>query len=315
MNIHMVYYRILILLTLNTMVLSCTTIKNAERPLLDNVIDGIFFESTDGTKIFYSIFMPNNIPRTTIYIISGYTGINHEKDRDIIEILGNETNRVVTIHPRGTGYSEGIRGGIRNFNLFVNDYVEIINNDIRMNHENKVILYGHSIGGAFALDIGTKIEKIDGMILVNPPYKMKASPGMTPSISEYIKYGFYMVFARHAPIVNMGGDPSLISNDQERAEAIERANDPLVVRYISMYMMVQSRKYLENMLNLANDAEYPLILIYGAEDSVIEKEGCDEIYENWKFTKKEYQIIENGPHGKQTVILARNKIKDWINNI
>ena len=305
----------LFLLALSSIIISCTTIKNAERPIPDCENEGSFYTVSDGTQLFYSIYMPNNESKKTIYIISGYTGINHVTDSDIIEILGNQTNRVVTIHPRGTGYSEGIRGSIRDFDLFINDYVEIIKKDIKENPENKIILFGHSIGAAFALDIGTKIVKNDGIILVNPPYIMKTSPGMTPSIFEYIKYGFYMIFARHVPIVNMGGEPALIENAQERDEAIQRINDPLIVRYISMYMMVRSRKYIDNMLYLAKDAEYQLLLIYGTEDSVIEKEGCDEIFENWRHLQKEYLIIGGGPHGKQTIILGNNNIIEWINRI
>jgi alpha-beta hydrolase superfamily lysophospholipase len=291
------------------------TIKNVERPLPENENEGAFYTVTDGTQLFYAVYTPDNVPRKTIYIISGYTGINHITDRDIIEILGNETNRVVTIHPRGTGYSEGRRGDIKKFNLFINDYAEIINNDIRMNIGNEVILYGHSISTAIACAIGPKLNRINGIILVNPPYEMKRSPGMTPSIPEYIKYGFYMVFAPHTPIVNMGGDPSLIINIEEREEAIQRINDPLIVRYISMYMMNESRKCLESILNYAKEAEYPLLLIYGTEDSIIEKNGCDEIFDNWKHRQKEYLIVENGTHGKLTVLLAESQIREWINNL
>ena len=291
------------------------TMRNVERPFLENEDEGYFFRVSDGTQIFYSIYMPSNVPQKTIYIISGYTGINHNTDRDIIEILGNNTNRVVTIHPRGTGYSEGNRGAVKDFNLFINDYVEIINSDIQTNEENEVILYGHSISAAIACAIGSQLIMNHGIILVNPPYKMKKSPGMTPSMLEYIKYGFYMVFARHKPIVNMGGDPSLIINIEERKEAIQRINDPLLVKNISMYMMIKSRKLLDNILNYAKEAEYPLLLIYGTEDSIIEKEGCDEIFKNLKHSQKEYIIIEKGSHGKQTVLLSKNQIIEWINRI
>ena len=297
------------------MIFSCATVKNTERPHLSNDNEGKFYTVSDGTQLFYSVYMPDNTPKKTIYIISGYTGINHITDLDVIETLANDVNKVVTIHPRGTGYSEGKRGDIKKFNFFIDDYMEIINNDIEMNRDNGVILYGHSISTAIACAIGSKLNRIDGIILVNPPFEMKKSPGMTPSVSEYIKYGFYMIFAPHKPIVNMGGDPALIVNIEEREEAIQRINDPLIVRYISMYMMVQSRKLMDNILNYSKEANYPLILIYGTEDSIIEKSGCDKIFENWKSQEKKYLIIENGPHGKNTVKMAGNIIKEWINNL
>ncbi len=71
---------------------------------------GTFITVKDGIKIFVYEFIPVSDFKNTIYIISGITGINHKSEKDIIELLSNNENRVVVIHPRGTGYSEGKRG-------------------------------------------------------------------------------------------------------------------------------------------------------------------------------------------------------------
>lgn len=290
--------------------------KNFDRPLPTNECEGIFHIAGDGTKIFVYIRLPESEVLASIYVLSGITGINHHREKDLIESLGGGNNRVVVIHPRGTGYSEGKRGDIEDFSRFLDDYADIINKDVRSGkNTGKVILYGHSMSAAVVLHVAKKISRIDGAMLVNPPFKMKAARGMSPTIGDYFKYAFYYVFAPHEPIVNMAGDPALIQDADDKREAESRVNDPLLVQYFSLYYMTQSRKMMAAMLEKAKKADYPLLLIYGSKDSIVEKSGCDEIFEAWKCSDKQYKIIENGPHGKLTVLKAADTIQGWISNL
>ena len=56
-------------------------------------------------------------------------------------------------------------------------------------------------------------------------------------------------------------------------------------------------------------------LIYGMKDSIVDKKGCDLMYENWKYKNKKYKLIENGSHGKSTVLLAKDIINDWVKSL
>lgn len=287
--------------------------KNLERPIPKDNEEGSFITVKDGTKIFVYEYVPKNEYKSTIFIISGITGINHKSDKDIIEKLSNNKNRVVVIHPRGTGYSEGKRGDISDFSDFIGDYVEIIKGDKSyQDSKGKRILYGHSMSCAVALVVADKLQKIDGLILINPPYKLKSAKGMSPSIGDYLKYISYYLFAPHVPIVNMAGDPSIIENENDRRESELRNNDPLLVKYFSMYYMFKSKKLMDNMGEYAKKAEYPLLLVYGMKDSIVDKKGCDEIFKYWKDSEKKYVLIENGPHGKETIIKAKEDIINWI---
>lgn len=58
---------------------------------------------SDGTKLFYYSYSGSRVPPATIYVITGYTGINDRSEQDVIRLLCNGTNRVVVIHPRGEG--------------------------------------------------------------------------------------------------------------------------------------------------------------------------------------------------------------------
>ena len=289
--------------------------KNFDKPELVNKSEGYLFKVRDGLQLFIYDYKPIENYNSTIFIISGITGINHNSEKDIIDILSNNENRVVVIHPRGTGYSDGTRGDISNFNDFINDYSEIIVNDKDYgSNQHKIFLFGHSMSTSVLLAAADSLHNIAGIILVNPPYMQKEAKGMSPSFEQYIKYACYYLFAQHTPIVNMAGDPSEIENEEDRKESELRINDPLLVKYFSMYMMSESKKIMDSMIDYSKTSNYPLLLIYGEKDNIVDKKGCDLIYENWKCKNKEYRLIENGTHGKSTVTQANEIIKGWIKN-
>jgi alpha-beta hydrolase superfamily lysophospholipase len=291
----------------------CTGMKNLNRPIPADNEPGTFITMRDGIKIFAYEDTPVSDFKNTIYIISGITGINHKSEKDIIELLSNNQNRVVVIHPRGTGYSEGKRGDNSDLSDFVGDYAEIIKGDTYYRDSNrKIILFGHSMSCAIALKVAGELHKTDGLILVNPPYKLKSAKGMSPDFGDYLKYIGYYIFAPHVPVVNMAGDPSVIENEADRKESEARSNDSLLVKYFSMHYMSESKKIMDAMVKNVQQADYPLLLLYGENDMIVDKLGCDEIFAGWKGQNKKYEIIKGGSHGKSTVLKGSDIIIKWI---
>ncbi len=103
--------------------------------------EGRFYSASDGCKLFVFTSKPVETYHAAIFIVSGITGINHQSEKDVIELLSNNENRVVIIHPRGTGYSEGKRGDIEAMDVFINDFVEIISNDKDYNSQQHKIIF------------------------------------------------------------------------------------------------------------------------------------------------------------------------------
>jgi alpha-beta hydrolase superfamily lysophospholipase len=292
---------------------SCTSMKNNDKPQINKDSQGAFYTVSDGNKLFIYNYQPIENYAATIFIISGIAGINHYNEKDIIELLSNNENRVVVIHPRGTGYSDGKRGDISNFNDFINDFSEIISNDKDYGSaQHKIFLFGHSMSTSVLLAAAAHLNNIAGAIIINPPYIQKKAKGMSPSIGQYIKYGCYSLFAKHKPIVNMAGDPSKIENEEDRNDSEKKLSDTLLVKYFSMYYMKQVKKLMDATIDYCKKADYPLLLIYGMKDNITDKKGCDLMYENWKNKNKDYQLIEKGSHGKSTVLLAKEIINKWI---
>ncbi len=124
------------------------TMKNFDRPELPSNCEGHFFQVKDGTQLFVCDYVPVQDYAATIFIISGITGINHHQEKELIEQLSNGKNRVLVIHPRGSGYSEGKRGNISDFSLFIDDYIEIITKDKDYKLPKPILLFGHSMSCA-----------------------------------------------------------------------------------------------------------------------------------------------------------------------
>lgn len=181
---------------------SCTSMKNYDKSVNIDKSEGHFYKVRDGNQLFIYDYKPIENYNSTIFIISGITGINHNSEKDIIDLLANNENRVVVVHPRGTGYSDGTRGDISNFNDFINDYSEIIRNDRDYgSDQHKIFLFGHSMSTSVLLAAADSLHNIAGAILVNPPYLRKEAKGMSPSVGRYIEYAGYYLFAQHTPIV------------------------------------------------------------------------------------------------------------------
>jgi pimeloyl-ACP methyl ester carboxylesterase len=295
------------------MLISCRAMKNPDRPIPKDNEEGSFITVRDGLKIFVYEFVPGREFKNTIYIVSGITGINHNSEKDIIEGLSNNENRVVVIHPRGTGYSEGKRGDNPDLSDFIGDYIGIIKGDkYYLDSTHKTILFGHSMSCSIALKVAGELQNTDGLILVNPPYKLKSAKGMSPGFGDYLKYIGYYIFAPHVPVVNMSGDPSTIENESDRKESEVRNNDTLLVKYFSMHYMSESKKIMDAMVKYAQHADYPLLLLYGDNDIIVDIAGCDEILAAWKNENKVYEIINGGSHGKSTVFKGAEVITKWI---
>jgi alpha-beta hydrolase superfamily lysophospholipase len=288
---------------------SCGGLKNPPQPAAPSDAHGGFQPMADGTRIFVYAYSPNVNHQRTVYILAGITGINHWREMDLIRALSGGENRVVVIHPRGSGYSDGPRGDVRDFDKIPADYLAVINHDDK---SGKRFLFGHSMSTAMAIAIAGQVRDLAGIVLVNPPLRRKSSAGMTPTTGEYIKYALYYIFAPHTPIVNMAGDSAKIKNAEERQEAEERGNDPLLVKYFSLYCMMNSKKLMDALVEKSKHCDIPLLLVYGTADSLVDKSGCDELYASWKGARKKYLLIEQGPHGKLTVLKAQATIRDWI---
>lgn len=285
---------------------------NLPRPPLPSNAPGQFYTMADGARLFVHEDLPAGPVHTTIFVVAGITGINHERDADVIEALSATGVRVVVIHPRGTGYSDGERGTIE-VDQIIADAVALLPRTSVAGTAN--ILFGHSMSTGIALAVARSLPAVHGLVLVNPPYRRKQARGMSPTARDVFRFIGYSLFARRVPIVDMAGDPERIVNPEERCEAEARAGDPVLARYFSMKVMVSVTRLLKNMPDSMAKIEIPTLLIHGTADAIVDPTGIAELRAARVAPGLSFVAICGGPHGKQTVLSAAPAIHRWIEHL
>jgi len=217
------------------------------------------------------------------------------------------------LHPRGTGYSSGVRGDIEDYALFLGDYQAFL---VRLGERfagRPVFLLGHSAGAAFALHVAANSRgSLAGLILVNPAYKLTYSEGMGPSFGDYVVYGANYVFRSSALTVDMNSNPSAVKNDLDRAEALAMQGDPLVVRHFSMrYLMAQSEVMGACAANIAA-TDAPVLLVQGAGDELVDPKGNDELLALARSADKRKLVAPGAGHGSRAVESVISPLVDWL---
>jgi predicted esterase len=79
-----------------------------------------------------------------------------------------------------------------------------------------------------------------------------------------------------------------------------------------MHYISESKMLIDAMVKNSHQTDYPLLLLYGENDMIVDKAGCEEIYSAWKGQKKKYEITKGGSHGKSTVLKGAEIILKWI---
>jgi len=270
-----------------------------------------YFLSRDRLRLYYKKFVPKKEIRGIVIVTAGIGGIREGDYNKLGEFLSGEGFALYILHPRGTGYSEGKRGDISDFDLLLKDFRDFVRKIEEKHPKKPLFLFGHSLGGAIAIQLGADLgREIAGIILINPAYRY--SKGSGPSSWTYIYYAFNYIFRPSALTVDMKGDPRKIRHPEDRKEAIARAKDPLIVKKFSMRYLAGARKIMEKSAESAKLIKKPLLLIYGAQDEIIDHSGSEEIFKNWKCSNKKKVILKEGGHGIHTVNMSLTIIGKWL---
>lgn len=269
---------------------------------------------TGGVRLFASARLPPTAPPVGIvFIVGGGEVRTAEPYPGFVSALHRAGFGTATVHPRGSGYSGGTRGDVTDYALVVGDLAQGAGWARGLvPASTPLFLFGHSVGGALALELAARWMRPSGVVLVNPAFRLRRSPGMGPSWSDYARYAWYAVFRRAAPVVDMNRSPSLVVDPDDRAEAEAMQRDPLVVRRFSLRYMLGQRRVMARSASNARHTDTPILLVQGTRDSLVDPAGHDEILTAAPNPDRERLVATGGAHGASAVETAADDIVTWL---
>ncbi len=291
-----------------------TSVERRTRPPLEppRGEDCSWLEGDGGVRLFVSIHRPDAAWGVVDFVLGAEIGTGEPYPR-FVEALRAAGLATLALHPRGCGFSDGLRGDLPDRRALLADHRLALDHARRTLPGLPVFLFGHSAGGAYALHVAAHAHaELAGLILVNPAYRWNTAEGLGPTLRDYVTFAFDAVFRRSALTVDMNRDPGAVRHRADREEALAMQRDPLVVRHFSLRAMLAQRAVMNACAKNAASVDAPVLLVQGAEDALIDPRGHDAILAAVRGADKTRLVAPTGGHGASAVETMVDELVAWL---
>jgi len=221
---------------------------------------------------------------------------------DIAKRIVNEGYNVITHDLRGHGKSQGKRGSIKSYKLFIEDLNTIIKLEKKSNPNQKIYLLGHSMGGLITNLYNIEYGKVDGAIIVASPLDYIVKPTLFNKIT-------FKLMGSKKRWTNFA--------DEKLSHNAHNLNDPLNLKYFRVDLIYQTLiKGLSKLINNFNKINLPLLFLYGKKDLLVPLEKSLESHNKFGSKNKRFITYDESKHDllhdieKEKVL---NDIVNWLN--
>ena len=216
----------------------------------------------DGSKLNMKIYDSKKMSLNTLIITHGY-GEHSAYYDEFAEYFSNQGFNVITYDLRSHGLSEGRRGDVPDFEFFLKDLQIVIDEAERMNGNNKIALFGHSLGGSIVLNFliknpGSEIMKA---VISSPWLKLAFDPPVFKKILAKIGKVLFpsLVIKGELNIENLSRDQRFI--DRFKNDVL--TYDKISARYYDS--IVKSGLFV---LDNAHKLTIPVLVSHGDDDKI-----------------------------------------------
>ncbi len=228
-----------------------------------------YFLSQDGLRIYYRHWDCEQASKICC-IVHGL-GEHSNRYEHIARELNREGVTVFAMDLRGHGLSQGKKGHVKNYDLFMSDIEELLKTARSTYTELPMYLMGHSMGGNLVANyvLNMSTNELVGFILSSPWFKLAFAPP-----AWKLKLGSFFNSVYPALTQPSGLDISKISRDKNVVQAY--IDDPLIHDRISAGLHTAITEAGTHALTNAHAVKLRGLAFHGTSDQVIDWNASSE---------------------------------------
>ncbi len=219
-------------------------------------------KSKDGVLLNLKIYRKGDKYDKLLVITHGY-GEHQGYYVDFANYFSAKGFAVCTYDLRSHGNSDGKRGHVPSFELFLDDLGNVIEFANKEFGNIPVYLFGHSMGGSIVLNylLRSSQENIVNTVISSPWLKLAFEPPKFKLLLAKIGKKLFPAFVMKGEL-----DPESLSRDSEFVSRF--IEDPLTYDKISPGYFSTIREYGLFALANAKKLKYPILMSHGSDDNV-----------------------------------------------
>ncbi|MFH1537611.1 MAG: alpha/beta fold hydrolase [bacterium] len=235
-----------------------------------------YITANDGIRLFYRYWYPENTgPEKILLCVHGF-GSHGEGFNVLAEKLNPRGIGVIAIDQRGHGLSDGVRGDVEDFSLFMEDLDVMVDAISERHKEIPIFTLGESLGGVIAIIYAAqKRDKLSGMVLAAAGLKENSKSILKVLLMQpAILLG--ILFPR-AMMVDLVRNWSMANRMPENVQAMK--DDPLLLRRACVHFFMAIAKYHKKIFtHYVGRINIPTLILQGGADVLVSPEGGAKIF-------------------------------------
>jgi alpha-beta hydrolase superfamily lysophospholipase len=276
-----------------------------------------YFVNSKGLKLFYRSFQPKS--QEIQRVIIGCHGMAGDGEYFVLfadQIVEQTGTAFYIMDYRGHGRSEGKKGDITDFQLYIDDLKEFVE-FIQKKYSNKpFFIMGESMGGIVSINyIAQNPEIMRGVIEFAPAVRVAMGAF---SILDVFSAAYYLLVYVVSPgkcvVATKGREDVGVKN--EIHQKYDNTN-PYHLDAVSPRYLLQLNKFSKKAYKLGNKITCPILIFQGEEDKAVSVDGVKKFFETIQSKNKELVLIPEAFHAMFTdpsAIGIWDKLRAWLNS-
>jgi alpha-beta hydrolase superfamily lysophospholipase len=229
----------------------------------------------DGLKLFAQSWSPQKDEKKVILLVHGL-GEHCVRYDHWAKQFNKKGYTFLSLDLHGHGKSEGKRGHVKSLDVLLDDIDILYDKSEELFPGYKKILYGHSMGGALAINhLLIRNRKIDAVIITSPWLKLfKEPPFVVIKLTAFLKKLFpSLAISNQLKPEQISHDPAIIK---------DYGTDPLNHDRISLNMFHEIYQAGYYALQNAEKIKTPFLIMHGTADTITSPKASEEYARNSK---------------------------------